>query len=174
MIDALDPLAPYLFGVIMAWYAVAFTIRRALLIVRRWKNEERDGEHREVEISLWPEKKRLVGGPTINDLEGSKGQLWGEAAKNGSRGSATRSPEQQLAGLVGDPTPPTIGRRGSPELMMVEEFHRKCVYVAARIASRRLAGTMTEPDGRGDDGDSGTGWGRSGQYLPKRLLARNR
>ena len=73
------------------------------------------------------------------------------------RGMVREAPPVALRGnarrvLWGDPTPLTIGRRGSPELMMVEEFHRKCVYAAARIASRRLAGTMTEPDGRGDDG----------------------
>ena len=130
---ALDPLAPYIFAAIMAWYAAGFTIQTAILIARRRKNEERAGERREVKISLWTEKKWPVGGPRIDDLEGSEGQVWGEVARNGSRGSAGRSRGQPTPELMEDPPPDRIDRRGSAELVTVEEFHRKCLRVAAKL-----------------------------------------
>ena len=46
--------------------------------VRRRTNAERTAKRREAEISLWPEKNRRVGAPRIDDLEGSKGPVWGE------------------------------------------------------------------------------------------------
>ena len=42
MIDALDPLAPYLFAAIMAWFAILM-LRSAILKAWRWKKGGKDG-----------------------------------------------------------------------------------------------------------------------------------